>query len=160
MVLNLPSPLICFAGYPVGLSQTGDRSELDFWVGRSEQPRFYHQIWRQIVARKLGTSGLQITEYGDPAGLDELRLALAGYLGRSRAYQHGPDYRHRRIAGRDQCDLPVRRSATATTLLTLATVGRRFFRVWAQKIYPIPVDENDIIADLLPRNRSDDQIHY
>ena len=81
----MPSPLLCFAGYPAGPHLPRSvRPLYDFWPGRSDPSTFPTKVWRRIIVRKLLSGGFNLTEYGDPAGLEELRAAIASHLGRSR----------------------------------------------------------------------------
>ena len=74
-------PLLCFAGSPGGGE---DRPALDMWVGRSAAIGFPLRIWRSIIGKLLSGGPQYLTDYCDPAGLPELRKAIADHLGRSR----------------------------------------------------------------------------
>ena len=78
-----PEPVLCFAGSPGGDSASR-RPELDFWVGRSAAESFPTRIWRKLILQKLDSADVNLTDYGDPAGLPELRRAIAEHLARSR----------------------------------------------------------------------------
>ena len=63
----------------------------DFWVGRPDPSSFPTKTWAKHIARRLQTPGVGMTEYGDPAGLRELRTAIAAHLGPARGISADPD---------------------------------------------------------------------
>src|ERR1700676_3870398 len=70
-------PLLCFAGSPGGGE---DRPTIDFWVGRSAASGFPLRVWRRIVTKLLSGESQYLTDYCDPAGLPQLRKAIADHL--------------------------------------------------------------------------------
>jgi len=74
-------PLLCFAG---SSGSAGDRPAIDFWVGRSAASGFPLRVWRRIGTKLLSGESQYPTDYCDPAGLPQLRRAIADHLGRTR----------------------------------------------------------------------------
>lgn len=64
---------------------------IDFWVGRPDNRSFPLKAWRRHVLRSLAAAGPELTEYGSPAGLYELRCAVAEYLGPARGITATPE---------------------------------------------------------------------
>lgn len=55
--------------------------DIDFWVGRPDPDSFPIQSWRKLMMRYLNQSpASNMTEYHDPAGIEELRQAIVEYL--------------------------------------------------------------------------------
>src|SRR3546814_462439 len=62
----------------------------DFWVGRPDARLFPLKDWEQIMRRELRDMQRGNSGYGHPAGLWELRPAVARYVGAARGI-HTPD---------------------------------------------------------------------
>jgi GntR family transcriptional regulator/MocR family aminotransferase len=63
----------------------------DFRYGRPSFSDFPHATWARILARRARAATVRDLDYGDPAGLPELRAAIADYLGRARAVDCRPE---------------------------------------------------------------------
>lgn len=153
-----PSPLLCFAGYPAGPHlPPSARPVYDFWVGRSDPSTFPVTMWRRIMMRKLATSGFNITEYGDPAGLDELRIAIASHLGRSRGMSVTMEQVIVTSGSQDGLNLICRlvdRQKHPFFIENPCYQGAAYlFQTIASELCPIPVDDNGLVAEKLPRDR-------
>lgn len=149
-------PLLCFAGSPGGEI---DRPALDFWVGRSASSAFPLQVWRRIISGILSVSdGPQyLTDYCDPAGLPELRKAIADRLARSRGMDVRTDQIIVTTGGQDALNLVLRILRNHTRRLCIENpcyIGASLlFQQEELPIKPIPVDEQGIRVDLLPNKR-------
>lgn len=64
---------------------------IDFWVGRPDSRSFPLKAWRRRILRSLAACGPELTEYGAPAGLYELRCAIAEHLGPARGITATPE---------------------------------------------------------------------
>lgn len=62
----------------------------DFWVGPPDARLFPANAWRQLVKRRLRTLADGISSYSHPAGLWELRQAVADYVGAARGIKAAP----------------------------------------------------------------------
>ncbi len=80
-----PRAPIVFGGETLAVPAppTGRGSIVDFWPGRPDRARFPSAIWRKL-ADALSSMTVELTEYGDPAGLPALRAAIARHVGLSR----------------------------------------------------------------------------
>ncbi len=67
------------------------RLATDFWVGRPDARSFPLRVWRRLLMRNLVRAWSNLTEYGQPAGLLELRRAIADYLGPARGITATPE---------------------------------------------------------------------
>lgn len=67
------------------------RPEIDFFVGRPDAESFPRKIWSRLLARKIAHGDGGMTEYSNPAGLYELRAAIAAHLAPARGIKADPD---------------------------------------------------------------------
>ena len=153
-----PSPLLCFAGYPASPHLPRSiRPEYDFWVGRSDPSTFPVKTWRRLTVRKLLSAGFNLTEYGDPAGLEELRIAIANHLGRSRGMSITMDQVIVTSGSQDGLNLICRlvdRQKHPIFIENPCYQGAAYlFQSIASELCPIPVDDNGLVVDKLPRER-------
>ena len=68
------------------------RYDADFRPGEPDRGSFPRRDWAASIRRVLSTAPDDLFGYGDPRGLRELRVALASYLGRSRAVRADPEH--------------------------------------------------------------------
>jgi GntR family transcriptional regulator/MocR family aminotransferase len=61
-----------------------DRLLADFWPGRPDAESFPTKAWSRHIWRRASSLGGAVTAYQDPAGLFDLRLAIADHLGPTR----------------------------------------------------------------------------
>jgi GntR family transcriptional regulator/MocR family aminotransferase len=61
-----------------------DRLLADFWPGRPDAESFPAKAWSRHIWRRAASLGRGVTEYQDPAGLLDLRQAIADHLGPTR----------------------------------------------------------------------------
>ena len=68
------------------------RYRADFRPGEPDRGSFPRRDWAASIRRVLSSAPDDLFGYGDPRGLRELRVALASYLGRSRAVRADPEH--------------------------------------------------------------------
>ncbi|VTZ25605.1 GntR family transcriptional regulator [Methylocella tundrae] len=147
-------PLLCFAGSSGGGAQ---RPAYDFWVGRSDPTAFPLMTWRRIVNRLLSRETSHLTDYCDPAGLPELREAIAHHLGRTR----GMAITHNQIivtgGGQDALNLVLSLLRSHTRQLCIENPcylgASMLFNSATLPLHPVPVDEEGIQTECLPTAR-------
>lgn len=144
-------PVLCFAGTPGG---GNDRPAIDFWVGRSDPSHFPIKTWRSLVNKRLLSGTAHFTDYSDPAGLPELREAIANHLAQSRGMHVSADQIIVTNGGQDALNLIYRLVANRTAQLCIENpcyLGASFlFQSTNKKILPVPVDEEGLCVDQLP----------
>ncbi|MGO4685186.1 MocR-like pyridoxine biosynthesis transcription factor PdxR [Hyphomicrobium sp. 2TAF46] len=145
-------PLLCFAGSPGG---GNDRPRYDFWVGRSDPHSFPLRIWRRLINRRLiGGSSRFLTDYCDPAGLPELREAIAAHLGRSRGMAVTHDQIIVTTGGQDALNLIcglVQPDISQLCIENPCYLGASMlFKSTGKPIVPIPVDSEGVKVEQLP----------
>ncbi len=148
-------PLLCFAGTPGG---GDDRPSLDFWVGRSASSAFPLQLWRRIINKQLAVQPRYLTDYCDPAGLPELRQAIADYLARSRGMDVTVDQIIVTSGSQDALNLVMNLLQDHTQQLCIENpcyVGASMlFQGRGLPIQPVPVDKEGLRTDRLPWERN------
>jgi GntR family transcriptional regulator/MocR family aminotransferase len=77
-------PPILFRGEAQKLVHTGRKPIFDFFVGRPCPRSFPHRTWRRLLLKRHAAAGSSLSEYPHPAGLLELRHAIADHLGAAR----------------------------------------------------------------------------
>jgi GntR family transcriptional regulator / MocR family aminotransferase len=86
-VSTAPDPSV-----PIGESAAPTRRYCaDFRPGEPDRASFPRGAWLTSVRRAVNGATDDLFGYGDPRGVRELRVALASYLGRSRAVRAHPD---------------------------------------------------------------------
>ncbi len=78
-------------GRPPAVEMPRSRYAADFRPGEPDRASFPRGEWSRSVRRVLASAPDELFGYGDPRGVRELRVALASYLGRSRAVVADPD---------------------------------------------------------------------
>ncbi len=147
-------PVLCFAGSPGG---GNDRPAIDFWVGRSDSTQFPIKAWRGIINKRLSSGSACLTDYTDPAGLPELREIIASHLAPARGMHVSADQIIITNGGQDALNLLYRLVTHRTAQLCIENpcyLGASFlFQSTEKAIHPIPVDEDGLQTDDLPRNK-------
>jgi len=146
------APLLCFAGSPGGGS---DRPRYDFWVGRSDPESFPIRIWRRLINRRLSeNSSSFLTDYCDPAGLPELREAIAAHLGRARGMAITHDQIIVTSGGQDALNLICKLVAPDIAQLCIENPcylgAAMLFKSTGKPAVPVSVDTEGIRIEDLP----------
>lgn len=134
-----------------------DQLAHDFRPGQGDGSLFPRTQWLKSVKRALATCPDDVFGYTEPSGRIELRRALAGYLGRSRAVVAGPR------------NLSVFNGATSAVSFLGELLGHRGHDVWAMedpslfllraaltsvgvRLRPVPIDDEGIEIEALARS--------
>lgn len=65
--------------------------KIDFWPGRVNRKLFPLTTWRRLADEVLSGASSGLVDYGDPAGLADLRAAIAAHIAATRGVRCGPD---------------------------------------------------------------------
>jgi GntR family transcriptional regulator/MocR family aminotransferase len=76
---------------PLLYQRMRERVEFDFRIGRPAASSFPERLWTRMIVEKMAGSSRRMTEYGNPAGLEELRTAIARHLQLARGITADPD---------------------------------------------------------------------
>jgi GntR family transcriptional regulator/MocR family aminotransferase len=147
-------PLLCFAGSAGGRA---DRLRYDFWPGRSASSSFPLAVWRSIISKLLATQSRYLTDYCDPAGLPELRQAIADYLARSRGMDVSSNQIIITAGSQDAINLVLNLLQDRIRQLCIENPcylgASMLFLSAGMPIEPITVDKDGLQTDLLPGRR-------
>ena len=127
----------------------------DFWLGRPDPHSFPIKTWRRLLNRALVTAGTRFTEYRDPAGMLELRQAIANHLGPARGIKVDPE-QIVIVAGCQEAlnvtaRLLLREGARAAIENPSYQGAAYLLHSYRAKLVPVAVDENGLCVEALPR---------
>ena len=151
----LPRGRVVFRGRAQRLvTRNRDTVSIDFWGSRPNPSCFPLNAWRRSLMRKLAHAGTSLTEYGDPAGLLDLRRAIAGFLGPARGFRleaeqivivHGIQEALNIIAR-----LFIEKGTLAATENPCFQGAAYIFESYGAELLPVPVDDNGLDVSSLP----------
>jgi GntR family transcriptional regulator/MocR family aminotransferase len=157
-----PAPAPAEAGAEPGPAHVqrlvnSDRKRLaaDFWVGRPDARSFPLNAWAQHIKNRLKGAGVHLANYNDPAGLLELRQAIAHHLGPARGVIADPDQIVIVGGCQDGFNLAARLLVTPGSPAVVESPcyqGAAFvLENFGAKLHPVPVDEDGLVTSRLPR---------
>jgi GntR family transcriptional regulator/MocR family aminotransferase len=161
--LQGPTPS-CAARYPVAfkgakmrLDRDSSRMIADFFVGRPGADTFPNAIWRRLLLQQLAKGGANLTQYGNPAGLEDLRKAIAHHLGPARGMRVTPD-RVVIVNGiQEGMNVVSRLFITGATPVAIENPSYQgaaaVFESHGAALFPVPVDRDGIDPAGLPDGR-------
>lgn len=68
-----------------------NKPQIDFWYGSANARNFPIREWRKLLVENLSRTSSNLSGYGPPEGIHELRAAIAKHLSVNRGIQVGPD---------------------------------------------------------------------
>ncbi|MBI4988757.1 MAG: PLP-dependent aminotransferase family protein [Rhodocyclales bacterium] len=130
------------------------RLAYDFWLGRPDPHSFPIKAWRRLINRMLVTAGTRLTEYRDPAGLIDLRKAIADHLGPARGINVDPDQIIIVAGCQEGLNLTARlllREGMSVAIENPAYQGAAYlYESYRAHLAPIAVDDSGLCVDELP----------
>jgi GntR family transcriptional regulator / MocR family aminotransferase len=147
-------PPILFRGEAQKLVHSGRKPLFDFFVGRPCPRCFPRQAWRRLLLQRLASAGSSLSEYQHPAGLLELRHAIADHLGPAR----GMNVRAAQViivnGIQEALNIIARLFVKPGTPVAIENPCYRgalsTFESYGAEMIPVPVDEDGICVDRLP----------
>lgn len=133
-----------------------DRRRLaaDFWVGRPDARTFPLKAWSQHIKARLKTAGSKLTSYSDPAGLLELRQAIAKHLGPARGVVCDPEQIIIVGGCQDGFNLVGRMLVTPGSTAVVESPcyqGAAYvLESLGAKLHPVPIDRDGLDVSKLP----------
>ena len=132
-----------------------ERPSIDFKVGRPDPRSFPIKIWRRLLQKNLDHSEEFLTEYNNPAGLWGLRKAIATHLGPSRGIAAKPEQVLIVAGSQEALNICARLFVSTEAEVVTEWPGYQgaasVFESYGATLIKIPVDNNGIIVDALPR---------
>ena len=132
-----------------------DQLDIDFWVGRPDPESFPIKTWQRLILKNLAKAGSNMTEYHDPAGIVELRQAIADHLHAARGIvcraeqiiitngiQEGVNLVAR---------LLIKPGTIAVTESPCYQGAAYVLESYGAKLHPVPVDKDGLDVRQLPQ---------
>lgn len=130
------------------------RLHTDFWLGRIDPKQFPVSEWRRILDLKLRHGRNAISDYGEPDGIERLRLAIADHLGPARGIACEADEVVVTAGSQDALMLVSRVVGTAASAFLHEDPGYSgavyLFARSGLPCHPVPVDRDGLIVEKLP----------
>lgn len=147
-------PLSRRVAAPILHERPKERVRFDFRIGRPDPRSFPIKIWRRILLEKLTNAGRSLTEYGNPAGLLELRTALVAHLRTARGIEADADQVIIVGGCEEGLNIVARMLTPPGTNVFVETPCYRgvsfVFESFEANVIPIPVDREGICVSTLP----------
>lgn len=126
----------------------------DFQIERTDPDSFPTKTWRRIINHRLSSARANMTKYGEPTGLLELRNAIASRLGSTRGMRVEPE-QVIILTGIQQglnivSHLLIRKGSKVVLESPGYKGASHLFENYGAKIIPVPVDADGIIINKLP----------
>jgi GntR family transcriptional regulator/MocR family aminotransferase len=84
-------PVLLRSGVLHMVQQGPSRHAIDFWYGSANARNFPLREWRHLLIENLSRASTNISGYGPPEGIPELRQAIAAHVSTNRAIPIDPD---------------------------------------------------------------------
>ncbi|MET0553930.1 MAG: PLP-dependent aminotransferase family protein [Vicinamibacteria bacterium] len=127
----------------------------DFRAGNPDPQLFPYAAWRRLVARALRPSSFRETDYGDPAGHQGLRAAIARHVGVARGVGADAEDVIVTQGAQQALDLVGRVLVEPGTCVAVEEPGyppaRHLFRSLGARVVGVPVDGDGLVVSALPR---------
>ena len=134
----------------------GIPAKFDFRTGLPDASLFPHETWRRLVVRALRSEAVAGGVYSEPAGYRGLREAIARHIGVSRGVQVSPDDITITSGAQQSLDLVARALLAPGDRVAVEDPGyhppRFLFQSLGAEVRGVPVDNEGIVVDQLPRN--------
>ncbi len=166
----LPAPARAWSSWSDRAQSIGEISgpapqqEIDFRHALPDLSHFPHAVWRRLLVREGKQVDLASRYYGHPAGWEELRGALAGYLNRSRSIPCSPEQIVITSGCQEAVDLMARVWLDQGDAVAVEEPGyprsRRTFATAGAEIKRVPVDHDGLRVDLLDERAANAKLIY
>lgn len=153
-----PRPASVWKRVPPALAMPppGSNPTIDYLGGVTDKTLFPFDTWRQCVAQALRVQARGRGSYRDPAGEQELRLAIARYIGFSRAVACQWQQVIVTQGAQQAIDLTARVMVTPGDTVAVEDPGyppaRASLIALGARVVPVPVDGQGLIVEQLPND--------
>ncbi len=135
-------------------SPLADSLAYDFWVGRPDPRLFPAQTWRKLIEHAFDSMQHSEGGYGDAAGLESLRGAIADHVGASRGVACGPGDVIVTNGIQEGLNVVSRLLVTTGTWVGMENPGylgaANVFTSYGAALAPVEVDEHGAVSGALP----------
>jgi GntR family transcriptional regulator/MocR family aminotransferase len=133
----------------------GPLARYDFRTGLPDASLFPHRAWYRAVTRALASPEMIRGVYGEPAGLRELRVAIARHIGFSRGIETSADDILVTNGTQQALDLVARALLEPGDTVAIEDpcygLPRVLFKTLAMRVVGVPVDSEGLVVTALPR---------
>jgi GntR family transcriptional regulator/MocR family aminotransferase len=130
-----------------------DTPRFDFRPGVPDAAAFPHDVWRRLVSSALRDLGPTSASYQEPAGLAELRAAIARWVATSRGVVADPADVVVTAGAQQAVDLAVRVLVEPGAAVAVEDPGyplvRHLFTTSGMRVVRVPVDDEGMVVDAL-----------
>lgn len=131
-------------------------AKFDFRTGLSDASLFPHETWRRLINRELRREAMSMGVYGHSAGHRLLREAIARHIAISRGVQASLDDVTITSGAQQAIDVISRVLLEPRDEVAMEDPGypvpRLLFESLGMRVRGVPVDEQGIVVDALPRS--------
>jgi GntR family transcriptional regulator/MocR family aminotransferase len=146
-------PVLLRAG-TLRMVQYGPTSlQVDFWYGSANARNFPLREWRQLLIENVSRTSANLSGYGPPEGIEELRKAIAKHVSANRAIPTDPDQVVVTAGAQEGLNLVSRLFVQPSVRIAMENpcyLGAALvFRSYGGTLLPMPVDANGLCTDML-----------
>jgi GntR family transcriptional regulator/MocR family aminotransferase len=131
-------------------------AQFDFRTGLPDASLFPHDRWRRLLSRQLRSEIVREGVYGDPAGHQGLREAIARHIGVARGVEASADDVIVVSGTQQALDVVARTVLRPGERVAVEDPGyhlvRWLFESLGVRVSGVPVDQHGLIVEALPRN--------
>lgn len=148
---------VVFKGHTLTIpNRSLPRPAIDFWPGRPNRDHFPLATWRRLADEVLASSAAKLVEYGDPAGVPELREGIARHVSATRGYHCTADMVIVTAGTQESLNLLAKMFVVNGTGVVVENPcyggAAHTFESYGARLCPVPVDIDGIRTDLLPKD--------
>jgi GntR family transcriptional regulator / MocR family aminotransferase len=151
-------PLARWQSMPPSIELAATASAYDFSVGIPDAKLFPYITWRRLLANEWRSPIAQHARYGSPEGHAGLRAAIARHIGLSRAVRADASDVIVTQGAQQAFDVIGRVLIADGTYVAVEDPGyplvQRLFRSLGAKVVGVPVDEEGLRVEAIPRHAS------
>lgn len=130
----------------------------DFWVGRPHHKLFPSKIWQKLLNDCVSYSSRQLAQYGNPAGLESLREAIAEHVRYTRAIPATANQIIITVGTQEALNiisrLLISKGAKVAIEDPCSQSAAFVFKSYGAELVPIPVDSGGLEISALPEKGS------
>lgn len=136
---------------PIGFDRV---ARFDFRTGLPDVSLFPQRAWRRIVARVLRSREMAPGVYENPAGISDLRAAIARHIGISRSVSASPDDVIVANGTQQALDIVARVLLGPGDVVAMEDPGYRplkeLLKALGARVIGVPVDREGLVVEALP----------
>lgn len=131
------------------------KAPIDFWVPQADPRSFPLKTWKRLLTECLSQAGSNLTDYGDPSGLGELKRAIADQVARARGIVTTPDAVFIMAGAQLAMNTVARlflRGGERVVVENPCNQGAAYlFESYGANLAPLALDGDGLITSLLPQ---------